>query len=719
MNNIDEMVHDDLKKRKPVKSPMLDINNEFINSTGPQIYINEILEGLKLSFPGMYPSELIEAIKYSIKKRGTNWGDILLDNNYKKTAQTTTLIDITNYILEREPIITMSGVLFSKHGTTRNPFAKLVGEFIDQRQYYKDLMFKYYKDPALFEKYNLRQLSEKKSGNSIYGASGLCTSVFYNVYVSRSVTMLGRVSISSAVLLAEALMANNVKFGSLNDIVQFIINIKRETRKFDDSEIIDIDVTINDVFAQLITTCGFYYIPTEHDMQIIWDMLQQLSHQDLVRIFYKNNLYWFIDNKYVENLLVKILSKLDSPFLDPNEPPEIIQEDLDHFYDLLKEYVYYDKQYMDRMDRNMNMTKAVSILTDTDSSFVSFDAWFRYMLKKVNHIPMKIKELEYNPDKDTLYKSDARKYDYNFYTDEVFEREQFIKPRVVGPTVMFSTAIVNLLAYIIGKISTDYMYKYGTNSNVHDSVDGSEVPGILLLKNEFQIKRMLLTSGKMNYCTIKERQESKLIDEKKSLDIKGMPINKIGIPDRTKKRLKDILFELVLNAGDDIDQVEIVKQLVIIEKQIIESIKSGDTTYFKIARVKSKRSYEKPMSILGIKGFIAYNTIINPEDEKVDLDDSNTAYIVKVKIDASEAEKIRTTYPNQYNGIMKLLKIKEYSPMITKICIPVGTPLPEWIKHFINYSEIVNDNLKTFPIESIGLDRKDNDRVNYTNIVKL
>ena len=42
-----------------------------------------------------------------------------------------------------------------------------------------------------------------------------------------------------------------------------------------------------------------------------------------------------------------------------------------------------------------------------------------------------------------------------------------------------------------------------------------------------------------------------------------------------------------------------------------------------------------------------------------------------------------------------------------------------WIKDFIDYTSIINDNLKTFPCEALGIDRKEKDTINYTNIVKM
>ena len=44
---------------------------------------------------------------------------------------------------------------------------------------------------------------------------------------------------------------------------------------------------------------------------------------------------------------------------------------------------------------------------------------------------------------------------------------------------------------------------------------------------------------------------------------------------------------------------------------------------------------------------------------------------------------------------------------------------PEWVKPFISYTEIINDNLKTFPCEALGIDRKMKDTINFTNILHV
>ncbi len=138
----------------------------MFNDRATMIYKKEMFDALRLSFPGLYDSEIIEAIEYSIQKRAKDT-EVLLDNNYTKKEEKTTLYKVLNYIIEREPIITVSGVMFKKHGSCPNPYVDLIQEFLNSRSNYKSLMFKYPKGSEQFEKYNILQSSEKISGNAV------------------------------------------------------------------------------------------------------------------------------------------------------------------------------------------------------------------------------------------------------------------------------------------------------------------------------------------------------------------------------------------------------------------------------------------------------------------------------------------------------------------------------------------------------------------------
>lgn len=692
---------------------------DMLDMAPAEVYRNEVREALELSFPGLYKFEIEEAINYSIMKRGGDFPAVL-DNNYKSIKEKTTLWQVTDYIMSREPIITVAGVIFKKHGSCPNPFVLLIQEFLKQRGIYKKEMFKYPKGSEDFERYNILQLSEKVSGNAMYGASGNHTSVFYNLYVAQSITMQGRSCIAAAIMLFEATMANNVKFSSLNEVITFINNVRREPMGMYPDNIIDPDKipSVDEVFFKIIYSCGFYWVPTEKELTIVWDILNRCNQHELNKLFYKNNLFWFVDNTVVMNKIIEILSKLDVPFIDPNDPPASVVNEMNELYQMIYEWVYYDKQYMDRIDRTENMYRCVSMLTDTDSCFISFDGWYRYILDKTFNIPMAIKELEVDKNTAEVKPAFETRYDYDFYTDEIIEIQDYARPDTISPQVGFRCSIINILASIMGKLAIDYMGKYSDNSNSTTCADGSKRKSYFILKNEFQLKRALITDGKKNYCAYQERQEANVIPKEKALAITGMPIKKSGTANSTKEALQKILMDHILDKPGEISQVEIVKQLAIIEKRIIQSIKDGSKEFFKPERIKAYEAYDNPLRISGIKASVVFNELRTEEDEPIDLRTRNSVLIIKINIDKNSIEKIKDTYPEIYAKARKLMETKEFSK-INSIAILDDKPVPEWVKEYIDYTSIVNDSLKIFPCEAIGIDRKEKDSINYTNILRL
>ena len=133
---------------------------------------------------------------------------------------------------------------------------------------------------------------DKIDANGIYGVLGMYSSLVYNVNVASSITSQGRALISSATMCFEMFLANNVKFGSVDECLQFIDNIvmERQLRKFNDEIIIDKDVSLEDCFAKVVLNCGYNWIPNLEDLDIIWQIMSRLDRQDLNRIYYNNTL---------------------------------------------------------------------------------------------------------------------------------------------------------------------------------------------------------------------------------------------------------------------------------------------------------------------------------------------------------------------------------------------------------------------------------------------
>ncbi len=210
---------------------------------------------------------------------------------------------------------------------------------------------------------NLGRDSDKLSYLNTNGC-GMYSCIYYNLYTACTTTTQGKSCNSAAALFFESFLNNNVPMGSMNELVTFIHNVITEARFYDDSEVLDRDITIEECFYQLMSSTGWGWIPSEEEMKIIWDMLANLGQEDLNRLFYKNNLFNFIDNSRVKNAILNFLCKLDQPYMDPNLVPEEAADELKAVTDLIQEYVYYRYQIIDRLDKMYYLVRSNSIIQD-------------------------------------------------------------------------------------------------------------------------------------------------------------------------------------------------------------------------------------------------------------------------------------------------------------------------------------------------------------------
>ena len=701
-----------------------------MNIKAIQEYEQVMIDGFKHTFPLLNENELREAIRYSINNR-IQTRPVTLVNNYTKSKLNGTVLDIIKYIEDRQPIITSSGVLFKKHKEADNPLSRMIMSFINQRGIYKKEMFKYPKGSELFEKYNLLQLLEKLNANATYGVLGAPTSMYYNIYIAESITRQGRSYISCSIMLFESLLANNIKFNNLNEIITFINNVEHEkpNRRLLDDYILDRDITLEECFYKIMNTADMMiWVPNEDEMARVWEYLRGLDQEDLNRLYYKNNLYSFVDLPVVTDLVIKILSELQEPFMDPNKPPKDIKEDLDTLVEMIKEYVYYPHFYIDKLDRIEYMQRDIVAICDTDSTIISFDAWYRFILDKVYNIDMPIKHQK--RDMIDLIKSDEwgdrplremveivePELDYNFYTDEAIEVKKLIEPCALIPQDSLKYAIINIIAYVCSDLVVDYLKEY-------TKLTGSYVEGTkcrMIMKNEFYFLRALLTANRRNYADAQLLQEGNIVPEGSRLAIMGLPINKSTLSDDIKSKLQHILYEDVLTA-DKVDQANVMKKLILLEKEIYTSIMNKETKYYKPDNIAAMSSYKgkDPLSINGILAATIYNEMRSEDMPYINLEERNKIIKIKINVSKKNVDQIKDIYPEEYAKLVKLLDHPILGSKVTTMALPPDVPVPDWILSFVDITTIINDQLKNFPLDSIGLKRLSNDSVNVSNIVQL
>lgn len=610
---------------------------------------------------------------------------------------------------------------------------------------------------------------------TIYGVIGLYLSFLFDLNAAPAITSTGRSLISSAIMCFEGFLGNNVKFGSLNDILTFIDNVRMEYKdwKYDDFEVLGYDgfVTIEECFNKLMMNCGYKYIPTEQDMDMVYRIIQNCNQKELNRLFYKNNLYCFMDLPVARDLMIRIVTGMQSPYIEPAKPPKEIVKELDQLRDYMIEYVFYCHQYIDRMMRNKEMIKTVSVVSDTDSSFVSLDAWYHYNIAYLSQYDCPIihqqidvfKMIKAEKKRDDYFWKDSEtpewynasnkipaisymkvdefgdvdeselqaieyledKLDYDFYSQEIIEQKRAIDVTKIIPQDNMKFALINIMCYILSSVINLYMLDFTKQSG---SFRGEEFCKINM-KNEFYMSRIMLTRVKKNYASLQILQEGNYLGSG-VLDAKGIEcLTKSSISRDTQKALKKILLEDILT-GDEIDQVKLIKDIAILEKTIYNDLKSGSKKYYKPVTVKSMDNYNEPLKIQGIKGAMAWN-YIKGDLPGFDLSDRNSLDIVRVHTDKASLEKIREDYPEHYQRISELVdpncenmiegrKVKDvFKGKLEAIALPKDLNVPEWVKALINYEEIINNNLSGFPLKSVGIGQFSTKKANYSNVVRL
>lgn len=697
-------------------------------------YMQEALFLLKTMYPNASMTELQNAIGFSINKRKKD-ELCTLDNNYTKKNTELTLEQVTEFIAQKHPILTAYGTMFKQPGDMENLLIALIRSFMEGRDIHKAEMFKYPKGSELYAKYYLEQILDKRDANSIYGCLGNATCLLYNLNVAAAITSQGRAVISNATMFFESFLANSVKFSSLNETLHFIHMVcsERPNRKFKDSDILDRNITVEECFTKIVLSVGDYragkfkWIPDFEDMDIIYQVIKNLDQEDINRIYYKNNLYDFLDNTSMTKALVYILKTLQTPYMACAKVPDEIKVELDTLQDFLREYVYYPHIWIDRIDRCDQMQKNVCAISDTDSTIVCFDPFYRFVLGKIRYEDVSVSKIEfeiYNEEKGEVgvrpFIIPPEKLDFDFAEDKITRVREMVNPYIFLPQDNLRYSIINIIAYICGNLCNEYMVEF-------TKFNGSWSPDrkcLLYLKNEYLFKMGLLTMGMKNYATLQEVQEGNIIPKgmKTQLDIKGLPINKSTLKPSVKAALQQILFEEVLNS-DSINQVNIIKRLSILDKQMRESLSSGSKDYYKPVVIKSMVNYDDPMRIQGIKGALIWNAVRDDDAEAINLDERNTLDIVKVMITPMNIEKIRDTYPSTYQKFIRLFQdntiFGKGKYEITSMAVPIDVEPPKWLLEFIDYNTIVNDALSNFPCDSVNIGTLGKSTVNYSNIMPI
>jgi hypothetical protein len=611
---------------------------EFLARTTEQY-----VEQLALVFPDKSREELSSYVERKIQSTLRDRTVTFIDDGKKKPQS---LLEFTNFMEVEKPIISGYGAIYKRHTDANNMLADMFDYLLVSRKKVKKEMFKHVNDEdrSIYNNLDLSQKTYKLLANSGYGATVEKNSIFYNENFGPSITYTGVVIITTAVNAFETFMSNNFDFEKINDALNYIKNIV--SQPYGNNDIIDINITKKELLTYLFEKLAD---KTQENMNILAEIVKRLTQEEVSKIYYKNNLYKFFENKAIAEYLNKIAGKKE--FLDPNEPPEEITDELKTLWSYLQDWVLYNHLNFYRIKNAESKKRKTVLIVDTDSNFLMLDPFYKYFLKK---FPNKIDE-----------------------TDES------------------KVSTVNVATYILANVIEQTYWKLTSELNIP-----ADKRTIINMKNEFFYKRLMTTRNKKSYGGLLIMQEGHMF-EKPKMDIKGLAIRKVSVNYHVREYFTNMLRDEILTSKD-INLGKVFGTFMKLQKDIEKSLRNGEVTYSQPAKVNELESYANPYRMQPLRGAIIWNALF-PDQEIVLPTKVNL-----IKLTASSLEDIANKIPMEDYEIIKRTifdnpDLSKYG--FTILSMPKSAKaIPDWLTPYIDIETMVNDHVKSgiIMLESLG-----------------
>ncbi|MCM1295205.1 MAG: hypothetical protein NC311_06660 [Muribaculaceae bacterium] len=662
-------------------------------------WIAQMTSSLERLHPELTHDQVEDFVIKTYMERYTDH-EAMLYNSYENTVANTSLGEVLDWLERDKPLIAESGVYFYPKHVKRNVNIEIIKEhMLDARTVHKKEMFKALEAGDAFTAAvkDIQQANDKKAANSGYGAEGQSSSFLFNVHSAMSVTSCGRGQLSTAILCYENIFGDFVKFFNMDEFYTFIEHVisEKPTWEFDLDEIVNWHPSKKQ-WIQRFESKFLHYSLYDHDQLVkIYD---SLSDEMRTRTFYKANLRAFLmRNHYPADLYADIAST-KCEFIDPNDVPKEIADDVKHLAELVTEFVNYKFSWHRYEDRARYQKRSVVIVSDTDSTFLMYNNILNFVLQKV--LPMR------------LFKK-GEKQD------------------------MYRLKVLNVLSCFASSAIAATLWNYLGYVNVAE-----EDRGYIKMKNEFYYSRVIVTYAKKSYIGLMTRKEA-FVYPKPKMDVKGVNFFKSTASEKTSKFIYDdvLMGELLQPKDGKISLRRVYKTISDFQHRIADEIKAGDMGFLKRSiKVKSADAYKDPYRISQYRAAYVWNQICDDKD-RIEL--PATVTIVKVKLQNKKDLAALAPWPHIYDRILHLFEtnpefgdhpvVKNGKERMVKgkginsIALPVDfDEVPDWVLAVIDVETLVSDNMRLFTqlykplgFSEVTVNHNKNQMKYYCNIVRI
>ncbi len=661
------------------------MDSEFI-----QRYIDQMTSQISVIHPEWSEKKIEKVVSEMAEKEFTN-PVVTMDNNFIKETKNASLLSVVDWFYEREPILAGNGTFYKNQHEAINPTARMLKGMKANRTAFKKQMFKYQdSDPQKYKSFDLKQANEKVNMNSYYGGSGLSVSAFYSLWSGPATTLTAQSVISTTETAFEGFLGDNYLFIDLNEFFDWAKVVLEEDWELDDWVE---RVSADELYDRMESK--FYEWKDRYE-RALRGFIDGLTEEERTRLYYKNNLREFTKrHQIIRDLYIAIYSDVRNidmvdknatmanipmqlwsefaeanptvdgtvpcgkaynkwvskkRFLDPNEVPVEIEDNLKTLSDYFLKYCYSRFLVPDRIHRLKYFKRKVVVVVDTDSNMLNLEPWI------------------------------------SFLSSNILKGEDF------GRTDEFNMFIgVNSTAYIITQMVTDILMHYGKMSNVPE-----EFRPIFNMKNEFLFKKIVIATKKKRYISTTVLREGNLFDPPKP-DEKGMDYIKSGCSETAMNRYREMTSHRLLNA-EEVDPRGLLDDVNAFKDEIEDSLMNGDKTYLPNASAKEPAAYKKPWSTQSVRAVYAWNSIYPDLQIEVPC----KVNIVKLNIfKPSDIDNLQYTYPDVYKAIMRSIFNSPNPEIASKGCQVLAIPnnvqkIPEWTRDYIDYTTMTSDILAPF-----------------------
>lgn len=647
-----------------------------------EAWLKRVMQSVYRTFGDAISDKKVMSYLHKILQTDMYNPEVALVNNYIDKMCRTDLLATIQQVTENKHIIGGDGVLYIQHDIKDNVLCGFILQEMQIRDDKKAERKQYDESSYEWLACDIEQLNTKIVINTLYGVLGYLKFIFSNRFIAQSVTNQGKQIICTAVCAFENFMADNVKIDTFGELYEYMNNICDEyvtqyMGKLDMSFLQfgdDADPTLM-VKNRLKRKLSFKM--TADQEELLEHYLSRRSREELLLLYYKNNLIEFSKLPFIADKFKYLLDEIDEMIVpDITKLTKTQQELIKTVMDFYRVFVIYDYPIYDRVRKAMFTDKRSVLYVDTDSNFLSCASFINYLMNDVMHM-------------------------------------SFNKPKKTIESIM-----VNLISYLCHTVVNDALYSLSKSMNVKE-----EHAHYLYMKNEFYMDRIVFTDKKKRYFANQVIQEGKVLNGGKGkIDIKGFDFKKSTTKPFVRDFFTSICEDYILRA-DKIDLADIYRKTKEMSYDIRQSVRNGESKYFKQSNVKLIEQYKLPYSQQQTTSVILWNTLV--PDYQIELPGDVDIVPIKElgaikKKDKNTGEEtfdwsrnpnvamLQEKYPDTYDRFEKDIMMSSNPKMrgmsMKYIAKPKNAdiPLPEWYFDLVDVDKIENDNMALFlPIMEI------------------